>query len=125
MLGNSKNSVTSGLAVLAGLGLLWTTAASGAGQTGETGDVARALVGAIDIHVHSLPDDRPRSIDAVDVAKLAGSRKMRAIVLKNHYESTAGLVYMVRKAVPGHRGVRRASTSTSPSAASTPRPWST
>ena len=26
---------------------------------------------------------------------------MRAIVLKNHYESTAGLVYMVRKLVPG------------------------
>jgi hypothetical protein len=26
---------------------------------------------------------------------------MRAIVLKNHYESTAGLVYLVRKVVPG------------------------
>ena len=72
-----------------------------AGQTGDTGDVARALAGAVDVHVHSLPDDRPRSIDAVEVATLAAARKMRAIVLKNHYESTAGLVYMVRKAVPG------------------------
>ena len=100
--GDSKRFVTSVLPVLAGLGLLWTTAGvSGAGQAGGTSDVARALAGAIDIHVHSLPDDRPRSIDAIDVAKLASSRKMRAIVLKNHYESTAGLVYMVRTVVPG------------------------
>ena len=100
--GDSKRCVTSVLPVLAGLGLLWTTAGvSGAGQGGGTSDVARALAGAIDIHVHSLPDDRPRSIDAIDVAKLASSRKMRAIVLKNHYESTAGLVYMVRTLVPG------------------------
>ena len=99
---NSKRFVTSVLPVLAGLGLLWTTAGvSGAGQVGGTSDIARALAGAIDIHVHSLPDDRPRSIDAIDVAKLASSRRMRAIVLKNHYESTAGLVYMVRTLVPG------------------------
>jgi hypothetical protein len=63
-------------------------------------ETTRALAGAIDIHVHSLPDDRPRSIDAIDVAKLARMRGMRAIVLKNHYESTAGLAYLVRKVVP-------------------------
>jgi hypothetical protein len=72
-----------------------------AGQGREASDAVRALAGAIDIHVHSLPDDRPRSIDAIDVAKLSQTRGMRAIVLKNHYESTAGLVYMVRKVVPG------------------------
>jgi hypothetical protein len=72
-----------------------------AGQGTGASDAVRALAGAIDIHVHSLPDDRPRSIDAIDVAKLAQARGMRAIVLKNHYESTAGLVYMVRKVVPG------------------------
>jgi hypothetical protein len=64
-------------------------------------DVARALVGAIDIHVHGLPDDRPRSMDAVDVAILARARGMRAIVLKNHYESTAAVAFLVRKLVPG------------------------
>ena len=73
---------------------------SGAAQGGEVGD-ARALRGAIDIHVHNLPDDRPRSIDAIDVAKLASARGMRAIVLKNHYESTAGIAYLVRRVVPG------------------------
>ena len=75
-------------------------AASGVGQGGGASDAARLLVGAIDIHVHHLPDDRPRSIDAIDVAKLASSRRMRGLVLKNHYESTAGLAYLVRKVVP-------------------------
>ena len=59
------------------------------------------MAGAIDIHVHNLPDDRPRSIDAIDVVKLAQARGMRAIVLKNHYEPTASLAYLVRKEVPG------------------------
>jgi hypothetical protein len=64
-------------------------------------DAGRALAGAIDIHVHSEPDSRPRSIDAIDVATLARLRGMRGIVLKNHYESTAGLAFIVRKEVPG------------------------
>ena len=57
--------------------------------------------GTIDVHVHSYPDDRPRSIHAIDVAKLAQTRGMRAIVLKNHWESTAGMAYLVRQVVPG------------------------
>src|SRR6201996_6369557 len=59
------------------------------------------LAGVIDIHAHSAPDSMPRSIDAVDLARLAKSRGMRGIVLKNHYESTAALAYVVRKEVPG------------------------
>jgi hypothetical protein len=43
----------------------------------------------------------PRSIDAIDLAKLAKQRGMRGLVLKNHYESTAALAYIVRKEVPG------------------------
>jgi hypothetical protein len=62
---------------------------------------AQTLTGAIDIHAHSDPDGIPRSIDAIDLAKLAKSRGMRAIVLKNHYEPTASLGYIVRKEVPG------------------------
>jgi hypothetical protein len=77
------------------------TRRAGAGQGGATSDAARALAGAIDIHVHSYPDDRPRSLDAIEAATLARSRGMRAVVLKNHYESTAGLAYVVRKLVPG------------------------
>jgi hypothetical protein len=77
------------------------TAVGVAGQAKGPGDAARLLAGAIDIHVQHLPDDRPRSIDAIDVAKLARTRGIRAIVLKNHYESTAGLAFIVRKVVPG------------------------
>src|ERR1700716_1612969 len=62
---------------------------------------AQPLNGVIDIHVHSDPDSVPRSIDAIDLARLAKSRGMRALVLKNHYESTASLAYVVRKEVPG------------------------
>ena len=60
-----------------------------------------SLRGAIDIHVHSFPDSRPRSLDAIDAARMARDRGMRAIVLKNHYEWTSGLAYIVRKQVPG------------------------
>ena len=97
--GKSKTFVQVAL-VLAGSALLWTTVRGSGGQGGDAGVAARALAGAIDIHIHNLPDDRPRSIDAIDVAKLARMRGMRAIVLKNHYESTAGIAYLVRKVVP-------------------------
>ncbi len=60
-----------------------------------------ALRGAIDIHVHAFPDSRPRSLDGIQAAQFAVARGMRAIVLKNHYEPTASLAYIVRKAVPG------------------------
>lgn len=59
------------------------------------------LSGVIDIHAHTLPSSRPRSIDAIDLAKLAKQRGMRAIVLKDHYESTAAQAYLVRRVVPG------------------------
>jgi len=59
------------------------------------------LAGTIDIHVHSDPDNVPRSIDALDVATLARARGMRGIVLKNHYEPTAGLAFLARKQAPG------------------------
>jgi hypothetical protein len=62
---------------------------------------AQSLGGVIDIHAHSGPDSVPRQIDALDLAKLAKARGMRGLVLKNHYESTAALAYVVRKEVPG------------------------
>src|SRR6266568_4489358 len=62
---------------------------------------AQTLQGVIDMHAHANPDGAPRSIDAIDLARLAKSRGMRAIVLKNHYEPTASLAWIVRKEVPG------------------------
>src|SRR5579872_6905871 len=65
------------------------------------GLAAQSLDGVIDIHVHADPDSIPRSIDAIDLAKLAKSRGMRGLVLKSHYEPTASMAYIVRKEVPG------------------------
>src|SRR3984893_5273224 len=62
---------------------------------------AQTVSGAIDMHAHADPDGVPRKLDAVDLARLAKERGMRAIVLKNHYEPTASLAYIVRKDVPG------------------------
>ncbi len=58
---------------------------------------AQTLSGAIDMHAHADPDGTPRKIDAIDLARLAKQRGMRAIVLKNHYEPTQSLAYIVRK----------------------------
>src|SRR5215469_7735482 len=60
-----------------------------------------SLTGVVDIHVHADPDSRPRSIDAIDLARIAKERGMRGLVLKSHYEPTASMAYLVRKAVPG------------------------
>ncbi|MCP5116498.1 MAG: hypothetical protein GY953_37195, partial [bacterium] len=42
-----------------------------------------------------------RSIDALAIARIAKDAGMRAILLKNHYAPTAGLAYLVERAVPG------------------------
>jgi Family of unknown function (DUF6282) len=64
-------------------------------------DALRVLRGTIDIHVHADPDNVPRSIDGIDAAKLARSKGMRGLVLKNHYDPTAGLAFLARKEAPG------------------------
>ena len=59
------------------------------------------LAGVIDIHCHCGPDSLARTIDALDLARLAKAQGMRGIVLKNHFEPTASLAYLVRKVVTG------------------------
>jgi hypothetical protein len=64
-------------------------------------NAARDLRGAIDIHVHANPDNVPRSVDGLEAARQAKDKGMRAIVLKSHFDPTAGLAWLARKAVPG------------------------
>jgi hypothetical protein len=59
------------------------------------------LEGMIDLHVHASPDSGPRSIDALETARMAQRRGMRAMLFKNHYSETAALAYLVAAAVPG------------------------
>ena len=61
----------------------------------------RLLAGTISIHVHSHPDNVARSVDGLEAATQARASGMRGIVLKNHYDPTAGLAYLARKAAPG------------------------
>ena len=63
--------------------------------------IHESMKGVIDVHCHCDPDSLPRPIDAIDLARMAKSRGMRGLVLKNHYESTASMAYLVRKVVPG------------------------
>ena len=74
---------------------------AGAIAVSSADDPHRFLAGAIDIHVHSHPDNVDRSVDGVEAATFARAYGMRGIVLKNHYDPTAGLAYMVRKQVAG------------------------
>lgn len=92
----------SALAIVVVTGVLWTASRpTGATQSADASASARLLAGTIDIHVHAAPDNVPRSIDGIDVGKLAHSKGMRGIVLKNHYEPTAGLAFLARKETPG------------------------
>jgi Family of unknown function (DUF6282) len=72
-----------------------------ASQAPAEAEVRRLLAGAIDIHVHSHPDNVARSLDGLEAASQARAHGMRGIVLKNHYDPTAGLAYLARKAAPG------------------------
>jgi len=62
---------------------------------------AQTLEGAIDMHAHAAPDGTPRKLDVLELARMAKAAGMRAIVIKNHYEPTASLAFVVRKVVPG------------------------
>ena len=62
---------------------------------------------AIDIHTHLDPDSfgphssqAARALDVVDMARRARNAGMRGFVIKQHYDQTAQLAYLARKAVP-------------------------
>jgi hypothetical protein len=59
------------------------------------------LDGMIDLHVHAAPDSVARSVDALETARMAQRRGMRAMLFKSHYSETASLAYLVAAAVPG------------------------
>jgi hypothetical protein len=48
------------------------------------------LQGSIDLHIHSAPDIYTRILNDLELARHAQEVGMRAIVIKNHFDSTAG-----------------------------------
>ncbi len=59
------------------------------------------LSGVIEMHVHSDPDIRPRSINDIELARKAKEMGMRGVVIKNHDFLTNDRAYLVRQIVPG------------------------
>ena len=72
-----------------------------AGRAAAHGQDDINLTGVIDFHVHAGPDSVERAIDADDLARLAKSMGMRGMVLKNHWDKTSAMAYLMRKEVPG------------------------
>jgi hypothetical protein len=66
-------------------------------------DVEELLHDAVDTHVHSGPDLVERKLDDFEVARQARDVGMSAVVLKNHFLSTALRARLVEQQVPGIR----------------------
>jgi hypothetical protein len=71
----------------------------------QQNDVDPVLRGALDVHAHLDPDgygpfDSGRSIDVLDLARLAQAAGMRGFVIKQHYDQSADSAYLVRKLYP-------------------------
>ena len=60
-----------------------------------------SLAGAIDFHVHSGPDSRPRSVTDLEVARMTSRAGLRGIVLKNHFTMTADRAALAMAQVEG------------------------
>ena len=57
--------------------------------------------GLIDFHTHAAPDIFGRAVDDDELAQLAATRQMEALVFKNHVTATADRAWLARKHVPG------------------------
>jgi hypothetical protein len=99
---------------------LFAVAAAGTAMAGEapqgaafawpapTAEELRLVRGALDIHAHLDPDSfgphstqQARALDVIDMARRARQLGMRGFVIKQHYDQTAQLAYVVRRQVPG------------------------
>ena len=88
-----------------GIAVLAVVAASVAG-VGVAGWAERqepeiSLEGVVDLHFHTGPDSRPRSVDDIEASRLAAAAGMRAILLKNHFTMTADRAAIAMAQVDG------------------------
>jgi hypothetical protein len=59
------------------------------------------LQGAIDMHVHAAPCPFPRPYDDAEIGVLARDMGLRAVVVKDHHQPTAGRVHHAQKLATG------------------------
>jgi hypothetical protein len=111
MPGRTKRALAAmaGLALIAGATIAGAQTLLAAEKLPRPSAADRALLAhAIDIHAHLDPDSfgahssqAARALDVIDMARRAQKAGMRGFVIKQHYDQTAQLAYLTRKAVPG------------------------
>jgi hypothetical protein len=62
-------------------------------------NIDKLLSGSIDMHIHPGPDTFKCRVDALEAARQASQAGMKAIVIKNHFYSTAPIANMVNQLV--------------------------
>jgi Family of unknown function (DUF6282) len=90
------------MAVVTAIGLL-ANPTVGAAQSRREADGARLLQGALDLHFHMDPWT-PGALNGqagIAEVRVARSRGMRGLVIKDHNEPTAPLAYHLRQEIPG------------------------
>ena len=90
------------MAVFTALGLL-AKAPVGAAQSSGEADGARLLKGALDLHFHMDPWP-PGALNGnanIETVRVARSRGLRGLMIKDHNEPTAPLAYHLRQEMPG------------------------
>src|SRR5215470_7972691 len=99
---NCRAFVVTVTAILIAIGLL-AKPPVGAAQSSREADGARLLKGALDLHFHMDPWP-PGALNGnanIEVVRVARSRGLRGLVIKDHNEPTAPLVYHLRQEMPG------------------------
>ena len=76
-------------------------AGAGAAALAEGQEAEISLEGVVDLHFHTGPDSRPRSVDDIEASRLAAAAGMRAILLKNHFTMTADRAAIAMAQVDG------------------------
>jgi len=59
------------------------------------------LAGVVDLHLHTGPDVRPRSLDDLEAARAALRHKLGGVLFKNHHAPSAARAAVAQLAVPG------------------------
>lgn len=59
-----------------------------------------SLQNAMDLHVHPGPSVFARLFDDIQMAEAAAAAGLKAVAIKNHFESTVGRAYLTGKIVP-------------------------
>ncbi len=76
---------------------------SGAGTAvpAQAQEAEVSLEGVVDLHFHTGPDSRPRSVDDIEASRLAAEAGLRAVLLKNHFTMTADRAALAMGQVDG------------------------